>query len=113
MDDETAVFAEPVAAACRIFEQMAVDERARVAVVGDGRMGLLVAQVMKTAVADVTVFGRHDRKLAIARSLGLTATRTDAAVPRRPVSTSSSTSPAGPRGCAARWSSSSPAARSS
>ncbi len=45
MDDETAVFAEPVAAACRIFEQMTVDPQARVAIVGDGRMGLLVAQV--------------------------------------------------------------------
>ena len=30
MDDETAVFAEPVAAACRIFEQMTVEARARV-----------------------------------------------------------------------------------
>jgi threonine dehydrogenase-like Zn-dependent dehydrogenase len=80
MDDETAVFAEPVAAACRIFEQMAVDDRAHVAVVGDGRMGLLVAQVLKTAVSDVTVFGHHDRKLAIARSLGLGATRSDTSV---------------------------------
>ena len=45
------------------------------AVVGDGRMGLLVAQVMKTAAPDVTVLGRHDRKLAVARSLGLDAER--------------------------------------
>ena len=71
MDDETAVFAEPVAAACRIFEQMTVDPSARVAVVGDGRMGLLVAQVLKTAAPDVTVLGRHDSKLAVARALGL------------------------------------------
>ena len=71
MDDETAVFVEPVAAACRIFEQMTVDRAARVAIVGDGRMGLLVAQVIRTVAPDVTVFGRHDHKLAIARSLGL------------------------------------------
>ena len=71
MDDETAVFAEPVAAACRIFEQMTIAPEARVAVVGDGRMGLLVAQVLKTAAADVTVLGRHDSKLAVARALGL------------------------------------------
>ena len=77
MDDETAVFAEPVAAACRIFEQMTVDPHARVAVVGDGRMGLLVAQVLKTAAPDVTVLGRHDSKLAIARALGLAAARSD------------------------------------
>jgi threonine dehydrogenase-like Zn-dependent dehydrogenase len=77
MDDETAVFAEPVAAACRIFEQMAVDPRARVAVVGDGRMGLLVAQVLKTVAPDVTVLGRHESKLAIARAFGLDAARSD------------------------------------
>jgi alcohol dehydrogenase len=77
MDDETAVFAEPVAAACRIFEQMTVDPRARVAVVGDGRMGLLVAEMLKTAAPDITVLARHDSKLAMARALGLAAARSD------------------------------------
>jgi len=81
IDDDTAVFAEPVAAACRIFEQMSVAPDARVAIVGDGRMGLLVAQVMRTAAPDVTVFGRHDAKLAVARGLGLAAERTDVSVP--------------------------------
>jgi len=81
IDDETAVFVEPVAAACRIFEQLTVDSGGRVAVVGDGRMGLLVAQVMRTAAPDITVFGRHDPKIAIARSLGLAAERSDAPVP--------------------------------
>jgi threonine dehydrogenase-like Zn-dependent dehydrogenase len=81
MDDDTAVFVEPVAAACRIFEQMTVAPDAHVAVVGDGRMGLLVAQVLKTAAPDVTVFGRHEAKLAVARGLGLVAERSDARVP--------------------------------
>jgi len=81
MDDETAVFAEPVAAACRIFEQMAVAPDARVAIVGDGRMGLLVAQVLRTAAPDVTVFGRHEAKLAVARALDLSAELSDARVP--------------------------------
>ena len=81
MDDDTAAFAEPVAAACRIFEQMRVDSGARVAIVGDGRMGLLVAQVLRTAAPDVRVFGRHDHKLAVARSLGLTVARSDEPVP--------------------------------
>jgi threonine dehydrogenase-like Zn-dependent dehydrogenase len=70
VDDRAAVFVEPVAAACRIFEQIEVDGR-RAAVVGDGRMGLLVAQVLRTRTPGVTVFGRHDPKLAIARQLGL------------------------------------------
>ena len=71
MDDETAVFVEPVAAACRILEQVAVDRDTRVAVLGDGRLGLLIAQVLRTAAPDVVVVGRHERKLKVARSLGL------------------------------------------
>jgi alcohol dehydrogenase len=35
-------------------------------------MGLLVAQVVKTVAREVTLFGRHEQKLAVARSLGLT-----------------------------------------
>jgi len=71
MDDETAVFVEPTAAACRILEQVAIDVNSRVAVVGDGRMGLLIAQVLRTAAPDVTLIGRHDHKLAVARALGI------------------------------------------
>jgi threonine dehydrogenase-like Zn-dependent dehydrogenase len=70
MSDRTAVFIEPVAAACRIFEQVPLSRAARVAVVGDGRMGLIVAQVVRTVAAGVTVFGKHESKLAIARGLG-------------------------------------------
>jgi alcohol dehydrogenase len=73
VSDEAAVFVEPIAAACRIFEQLAIDARMRVAVVGDGRMGLLVAQVLRTATPQVTVLGRHEEKLDVARSLGLDA----------------------------------------
>jgi threonine dehydrogenase-like Zn-dependent dehydrogenase len=85
VDDDTAVFTEPVAAACRIFEQVAIDANAKVAIVGDGRMGLLVAQVLRTAAPRVTVFGRHDRKLAVARALGLTTApaATDVPLPDR------------------------------
>ena len=75
VDDRSAVFVEPVAACCRILEQVDIGPRTRVAVLGDGRMGLLAAQVIGTATSDVTVFGRHDRKLAIARELGLAAAR--------------------------------------
>jgi len=70
-----------VAAACRIFEQMAVAPEARIAVVGDGRMGLLVAQVLRTVAADVTVLGRHEHKLAVARRLGLQTQQSDASQP--------------------------------
>jgi threonine dehydrogenase-like Zn-dependent dehydrogenase len=76
MDDESAVFVEPTAAACRILEQIAIDDRARVAVLGDGRMGLLVAQVIRTATPAVIVVGRHEHKLAVARALGLSTSST-------------------------------------
>jgi alcohol dehydrogenase len=73
LPDRAAVFVEPVAACCRIFEQMDVPSEAQVAVLGDGRMGLLVGQVLKTATPNVVVLGRHEHKLTVARTLGLTA----------------------------------------
>jgi len=57
--DEEAVFAEPLAAACRIVEQVTVTEGDQAVVVGDGRLGLLCAQVLAQAGAKVTVAGRH------------------------------------------------------
>ena len=81
VNDESAVFVEPVAAACRIFEQIAIDDGARVAVLGDGRMGLLAAQVISTVTSHVTVLGRHEPKLAVARALGLRTALADADVP--------------------------------
>jgi threonine dehydrogenase-like Zn-dependent dehydrogenase len=83
VSDEAAVFVEPIAAACRIFEQLTIDDRLRIAVVGDGRMGLLVAQVLCTATPHVTVLGRHEEKLGVARSLGLDARLSTAAVSDR------------------------------
>ena len=71
VEDRAAVFVEPVAAACRILEQVPMQPDARLAVLGDGRMGLLTAQVLRTAVPALTLIGRHDRKLAVARSLGI------------------------------------------
>lgn len=81
MSDEAAVFVEPTAAACRILEQLSIAERMRVAVLGDGRMGLLVGQVLKTVAKEVTLIGRHEEKLRVGRALGLNACHTDASVP--------------------------------
>lgn len=69
--DEEAVFTEPLAAAVRIREQIAVRPTARVAVVGPGRLGLLVAQVMALGASDVTVLGRRPETLALPAELGL------------------------------------------
>lgn len=73
LDDLTAVFVEPTAAACRILEQLPIDRATRAAVLGDGRLGLLTAQVLRSAGAEVVLFGRHEEKLSLASSLGLRA----------------------------------------
>jgi threonine dehydrogenase-like Zn-dependent dehydrogenase len=63
--DEQAVFVEPLAAALEILEQVQVTPAARVVVVGDGRLGQLIAQVLALTGCDLTVLGRHPAKLAI------------------------------------------------
>lgn len=71
LPDEAAVFVEPLAAATEILEQMTVPPASRVAVLGDGRLGLLAAQVLHHAKARVTVIGKHGWKLGLARSWDL------------------------------------------
>ena len=68
LPDERAVFTEPLAAACGITERVPFDADARVGVVGDGKLGLLCAQALKVLTgARVTLIGRHQSKLDIAR----------------------------------------------
>jgi threonine dehydrogenase-like Zn-dependent dehydrogenase len=70
--DERAVFAEPLAAACGIMERVRIEPRARVAVVGDGKLGLLCAQTIRLMTgAHVTLVGKHESKMAIARRRGV------------------------------------------
>jgi threonine dehydrogenase-like Zn-dependent dehydrogenase len=69
--DEEAVFTEPLAAALRIREQIRVRPTDRVAVVGPGRLGLLVAQVLALAGGDVIVLGRRAATLDLPRQIGL------------------------------------------
>jgi threonine dehydrogenase-like Zn-dependent dehydrogenase len=66
--DERAVFTEPLAAACGILERTQIMSDMRVAVIGDGKLGLLCAQAIKALTnADVTLVGKHENKLEIAR----------------------------------------------
>ncbi len=69
--DEEAVFTEPLAAALRIREQIPVRPTARTAVVGPGRLGLLVAQVLALGGTSVTVLGRRPQSLELPARLGL------------------------------------------
>ena len=69
--DEQAVFTEPLAAACQILEQLHVRPTDRVLVVGDGKLGLLAAQVLRLTGAEIGVLGRHWTKERLVRQLGL------------------------------------------
>lgn len=75
VSDRQAVFIEPVAAAFEILDQIPIPAGCRTLVLGDGRLGMVVAQVLRTAAAEVTLAGHHDAKMAIARSLGLKTVR--------------------------------------
>ena len=66
--DDAAVFCEPLAAAFEILSQVPVRSGLRAVVLGDGKLGLLVAQVIKTAGAELLLVGRSPEKLALARS---------------------------------------------
>jgi len=71
--DDVVVFAEPVAAAFRIVENIDVRQYARWVVLGDGKLGLVAAQVLKQAGTRVVLGGRHAEKMRVARSLGIEA----------------------------------------
>lgn len=71
LGDEQAVFVEPLAAACEILDQISIPEDKTVAVLGDGKLGLLIAQVLHAHNARVVLYGRHEAKLAIAQACGI------------------------------------------
>lgn len=66
---EVAVFAEPLAAAFEILEQVEVKEGMPVGILGDGRLALCIANVMAMAKAKVTVIGKHPKKLELFKKI--------------------------------------------
>jgi threonine dehydrogenase-like Zn-dependent dehydrogenase len=69
--DEAAVFVEPVAAAYEIFDQVSLRRDARILVLGDGRLGAIVATVLKAEAHEPIVGGHHPEKLERLEALGL------------------------------------------
>lgn len=65
VSDEEAVFAEPLAAAIQVTRQVKLESRTNVAVLGTGRLGLLVAQVLATTGCKLTAIGRNQATLAL------------------------------------------------
>ena len=74
ISNEEAVFVEPLAAACEILDQANIPDGAEVAVVGDGKLGLLVAQVLNAHSKNVHLYGRHKNKMRIAEQAGVSVT---------------------------------------
>ena len=80
VSDAEACFAEPLAAACRVAEQGLIRPNDNIAVIGDGKLGLLVAHAIATSSPSsssppaVTCFGRHQNKLDLLTSVGVTGT---------------------------------------
>lgn len=74
VSDRQAVFAEPLAACFEVPEQVHVEPGWRVAVLGDGKLGLLMAQVAALLGCEVTAVGRHPEKLAVLGRRGITTT---------------------------------------
>jgi alcohol dehydrogenase len=68
---ERAVFTEPLAAACEILEQVSIRPCAPVAVLGDGKLGLLAAMLLQAHGYEVRQFGHHAHKLRIAEAAGV------------------------------------------
>src|ERR1035437_7175634 len=68
---ERAVFTEPLAAACEVLDQVAIPPGETVAVLGECKLGLLIAMVLNAHGAKVHQFGRHPEKLRIAAATGV------------------------------------------
>lgn len=71
VSDEQAVFAEPLAAAYGITEQVDILPQTIVAVIGDGKLGLLCAMSMALKSQNVTIIGKHQSKIAFAEKSGI------------------------------------------
>jgi alcohol dehydrogenase len=75
VSDEQAVFVEPLAAACEILEQVNANKFREAAVLGDGKLAQLIARVLLTKIPRVVMYGKHEKKLALARCAGIEAKR--------------------------------------
>lgn len=67
INNETAIFVEPLAAALEILEQLHIKPYEKVCVLGDGKLGLITALALNASNIDVTLIGKHQNKLDIAK----------------------------------------------
>jgi len=82
VSDVEAVFTEPLAAAYGITERVSIKEEIKIAVIGDGKLGILCAQALDLTGADVALIGKHDEKLSIASNRGIETIKLEEAAKR-------------------------------
>ena len=75
VSNDEAVFVEPLAAALQIVQQVRIEPRDRVIVLGDGRLGLLTVQVLSTrgGRGNVILLGKHEEKASFCEKRGIQA----------------------------------------
>jgi len=78
--DESAVFVEPLAAACEITDRVHIRPPDRVIVLGDGKLGLLIAQVLQLTGCNLLVVGHHPDKLSLAERRGIATALADQSI---------------------------------
>jgi threonine dehydrogenase-like Zn-dependent dehydrogenase len=71
ISDDEAVFTEPIAAACEILDQVSIGPEQHVAVLGDGKLGLLISMVLSRTGCQLTLVGKHTAKMAVVRDYPL------------------------------------------
>lgn len=82
LTERRACFVEPLAAAFEIPEQVELEPGSRALVLGDGKLGLLAAQVLALSGCKTSVVGRHPKKLALASSWGLSTPAPESLAPK-------------------------------
>ena len=74
---EQAIFTEPLAAALEITKQVHIDPSLNAAVIGDGRLAFMTAQVLALTGIPLMVIGKHPEKLAMFEPFAETAMLSD------------------------------------
>ncbi|HEY0657079.1 MAG TPA: alcohol dehydrogenase catalytic domain-containing protein [Pyrinomonadaceae bacterium] len=82
VSDEQAVFTEPLAAAYGISEQIEITPETRIAIIGDGKLGLLCAMSLALKTANIVLIGKHIEKLSVAKKRNIEVMLLENAVPK-------------------------------
>ena len=68
ISDEETVFTEPLAAAFNILQNVKISKQDKVVIIGDGKLGQLIARAVSTISCDLTMIGKHEKKLELAQN---------------------------------------------